>query len=346
MNREGLKKAARLVAAMAPKDQERVIGQLSSEAARALRVEIRVLAAGEGADEAIQSDFLSAWQTSRVVETPPAVEHPAEVANTGVANAEVAAAPRETERRLNEQLRREYLDHLLAEEPGAKAAGNKDTGNKDTGSKDAGGNNGDNNNNNNSNNSNNNNNNGDNKFGNDNQPVDSRVNTSSGEENPDEPLYRIDPAENEEPTARFIPIPIRLPRGASQPRKEPPKEPPKEPAPGRSTAPRRENRASGRHTISVESVIPWAGGGSRLAPEEIAAQCRRAAKERPQTIAAWLKPLSGEETEEYLCRFPAELQIEVRRRLEWLDGVDLSIGELLGRHLGWPGSMGKEAIPR
>ena len=103
VDREGLKKAARLAAAMPPADRERVIAQLPGDLARALRAELSGLTAGERADEALQSDFLTAWRTPKPAPARPSAQTP-------------AAEPRNAEeKRLDEQRRQEYLDRLLAD---------------------------------------------------------------------------------------------------------------------------------------------------------------------------------------------------------------------------------------
>ena len=76
VDREGLKKAARLAAAMPPADRERVIAQLPGEIARALRAELSGLTAGDRADEALQSDFLTAWRTPKAAPARPSAETP------------------------------------------------------------------------------------------------------------------------------------------------------------------------------------------------------------------------------------------------------------------------------
>ena len=78
VDREGLKKAARLAAAMSPADRERVIAQLPGEIARALRAELSDLTAGDRADEAHQNDFLTAWRTPAPARIQPPVNIPAD----------------------------------------------------------------------------------------------------------------------------------------------------------------------------------------------------------------------------------------------------------------------------
>ena len=330
VDREGLKKAARLAAAMSPADRERVIAQLPGEIARALRAELSVLAANDRADEALQSDFLTAWRTPKAARTQP----PADIPDGG---------PRDTDQKsLDRQRRQEYLDRLLTGEldedlddvlGGAIDNGQTPDVPADDDQNDA-------------------------------APADDPQNNDfqSDDGDSDEILYRIDPAAQEEHVPRFAPAPVPIRREGESPAKEPapakrprrrltigwkigpskPADPKEQTGPKEQIDPKEKEPAE---PVPAEPVIPWAGGSS-LPREDILAQCRRAAGERPQTIAAWLRPLSPEETEEYLRCFPEEQRAEIRRRLERLDGVDLSIGELLGRHLGWPGAMGKEVLPR
>ena len=326
VDREGLKKAARLAAAMSPADRERVIAQLPGEIARALRAELSDLTAGDRADEALQNDFLTAWRTPAPARIQPPVNIPADETRDTDQNS------------LDRQRRQEYLDRLLAGELDDDLDEVLDGHFDDDQPLDT-------------------------------QPLDSQTldgpalddqtpvsqttdvpaDDSPANDSPADDgqiLYRIDPAQREQHVPRFAPVPIPI-----RPEEEPPAE---QPAPSRR--PRRRltigwKIGPSEPTVpnkkeAAEPAIPWGGGTASLPREEIAAQCRRAAGERAQTIAAWLKPLSGEEAEEYLRCFPEEQRAEIRRRLERLEGVDLSIGELLGRHLGWPGAMGKEVPQR
>ena len=317
VDREGLKKAARLAAAMPPADRERVIAQLPGEIARALRAELSGLTAGERADEALQSDFLTAWRTHKAAPARPCAQTPAEPRNA-------------EEKRLDEQRRQEYLDRLLADGFDDDLDDVLDGGLNDNQTLDG------------------------QTFDGpalDEQTTGAQTTDTPADDTPadndeDEILYRIDPAQQEEHVPRFTPAPIPIRREEDSPAEQPApiKRPRRRLTIGWKIGP--SEPAASKEKGADEPAMPWGGDTPSLPREEILAQCRRAAGERPQTIAAWLRPLSREEAEEYLRCFPEEQRAEIRRRLERLDGVDLSIGELLGRHLGWPGAMGKEVLPR
>ena len=312
VDREGLKKAARLAAAMPPADRERVIAQLPGEIARALRAELSGLTAGDRADEALQSDFLTAWRTPKAAPARPSAETPAEPRNA-------------EEKRLDEQRRQEYLDRLLADGFDDDLDDVLDGGLDDNQTLDG------------------------QTFDGpalDEQTTDTPADDTPADNDEDEILYRIDPAQQEEHVPRFTPAPIPIRREEDSPAEQPApiKRPRRRLTIGWKIGP--SEPAASKEKGADEPAMPWGGDTPSLSREEILAQCRRAAGERPQTIAAWLRPLSREEAEEYLRCFPEEQRAEIRRRLERLDGVDLSIGELLGRHLGWPGAMGKEVLPR
>ena len=317
VDREGLKKAARLAAAMPPADRERVIAQLPGEIARALRAELSGLTAGERADEALQSDFLTAWRTPKAAPARSSAQTPAEPRNA-------------EEKRLDEQRRQEYLDRLLADGFDDDLDDVLDGGLNDNQTLDG------------------------QTFDGpalDEQTTGAQTTDTPADDTPadndeDEILYRIDPAQQEEHVPRFTPAPIPIRREEDSPAEQPApiKRPRRRLTIGWKIGPG--EPAASKEKGADEPAMPWGGDTPSLPREEILAQCRRAAGERPQTIAAWLRPLSREEAEEYLRCFPEEQRAEIRRRLERLDGVDLSIGELLGRHLGWPGAMGKEVLPR